>query len=149
MATIEREYNVPLRHGWLRVQKYKRAKRAVTELRTFLQRHMKSQNVKLGRYVNEAVWGHGIRNPPHHVKVNVRKTDDGEVYAELVGKPMPGKEDKAKTQKEVKADKKADTKTKADAKTERKTAEKAKTEKTKTEHKAESKTEHKKESKAK
>lgn len=148
MATIEREYNVPLRHGWLRVQKYKRAKRAVTELRTFLQRHMKSQNVKLGRYVNEAVWGHGIRNPPHHVKVNVRKTDDGEVYAELVGKPMPGKEEKAaKTQKEVKADKKAETKTKADAKTERKTAEKAtKSEKLKT---AKAESTEKKESKTK
>ena len=111
MATLERQYNVPLRREWLRVQKFRRAKRAVTALRNFLIRHMKSKNVKLGPHVNEAIWARGIRSPPHHVSVNVTKDETGLVIAELVGKPMPGSEKKEtpknKAGKEAKAAKPA------------------------------------------
>ena len=37
---LERTYNVPLRKEWLKVPKYKRAKKAVTALRQFLVKHM-------------------------------------------------------------------------------------------------------------
>ncbi len=126
MAT-ERQYNVPLRHAWLRVQKFRRAKKAVTELRAFLVRHMKSENVKLGPYVNEEIWARGIRNPPHHVKINVVKSDDGAVVAELVGKPMPGAEKKeaTKSKKEMTKESKAVVKEEAQKAKAPKTAEKA------------------------
>src|SRR3989344_5497016 len=38
---LEREYNVPLRKGWLKVPKYKRGAKAVKTLKEFLVRHMK------------------------------------------------------------------------------------------------------------
>jgi len=84
-VTLERAYNVPLRKGWLKAPRYKRSKKAVKTLREFLQRHMKSDNIKLGMYVNEHIWRHGIKNPPHHVKVKAVKYDDGTVKAELEG----------------------------------------------------------------
>ncbi|MFC2136339.1 50S ribosomal protein L31e [Bacteroidota bacterium] len=83
---LEREYNVPLRKEWLKAPMYKRGKKAVKALREFLQKHMKSDDVKIGSYVNELIWKHGIKNPPHHVKVKAVKYDDGVVKAELQGK---------------------------------------------------------------
>lgn len=85
MATLERIYNVPLRREWLKVPLYRRAKKATTALREFLQKHMKSENVLIQKELNEAVWAHGMRNPPHHVKVQATKDDKGVVRANLVG----------------------------------------------------------------
>jgi large subunit ribosomal protein L31e len=84
MATT-RTYNVPLRREFGKVQKYKRAKRALTALKTFLSKHMKSDNVKIGQTLNREVWKNGIKNPPHHIQVDVTKEDDGTVKAELKG----------------------------------------------------------------
>jgi large subunit ribosomal protein L31e len=82
---IERIYNVPLRREWLKVPKYKRAKKAIFALKRFLSRHMKSENILIGKRLNEFIWQNGIKVPPHHVKINVIKEDDGKVYAELFG----------------------------------------------------------------
>lgn len=106
---IQRTYNVPLRREFLRSPRYKRAKKAIIALRKFLQKHMKSEDVLIGRRLNEQVWLHGIKNPPHHVKVDVVKEDDGKVYAELSGfkyeKPIVEEEKKKgneETKKEAK-----------------------------------------------
>ena len=102
---IERTYNIPLRREFLRSPRYRRAKRAGIALRTFLERHMKSEEVYIGKRLNEKIWEHGIKNPPHHVKVDVVKEDDGKVYAELSGfkyeKPIV-EEEKKKGKAEVK-----------------------------------------------
>jgi len=111
MAKIERVYNIPIRKEWLRAPSYKRAKRAIDAVRAFLKKHMKSENVKLGRMLNMNVWERGIKRPPHHVKVTAVKYDDGLVRAELIGYPVEeakkvekasGKEDKK--EKDKKAD---------------------------------------------
>ena len=96
---LERTYNVPLRRRWVNVPEYKRAKKAVTTLREFLIKHMKSDNVKLGKYVNELLWKHGMRNPPHHVKVIAKKDDKGVVFAELEGAPVEKEEEPKKKEK--------------------------------------------------
>lgn len=96
---IERTYNVPLRTEWLKVPKYRRAKKAMTALRQFLVKHMKSENVKIGKYANELVWERGIKSPPHHIKVNVTKDDEGKVYAELVGAPVEAPKEEPKKKK--------------------------------------------------
>jgi|SRR3989344_1416775 len=90
MATIERIYNVPLRNGYMKAPMYRRTKKAVNTLRTFVAKNMKvsEKKVKLGKYVNLEMWKHGIKNPPHHIKVNVKKDDEGNVFAELVGAPV-------------------------------------------------------------
>jgi len=81
----ERTYTVPLRREFRKAPIYKRAKKAGVALRQFLQKHMKSEDVKIGRKLNQAIWQRGITNPPHKVKVTATKNDKGEVYAELFG----------------------------------------------------------------
>ncbi len=85
MATIERTYTIPLRKEWLKKPKYKRTKRSVTTVRDFLAKHMKSDEVKLGPFLNKELWKHGIRNPPPRIKIIAKKDDKGLVTAELVG----------------------------------------------------------------
>lgn len=89
---LKRTYTIPLRKEFLKVPKYKRAKKAVSALKKFAMRHMKisdKKNVKIGRFLNELVWAHGIRNPPHHVKVNILKdAKENKVMLELFGKDI-------------------------------------------------------------
>jgi large subunit ribosomal protein L31e len=88
---MERTYTIPLRKEFLKSPKYKRAKKSVIAVREFLSRHMRSDNVKLGRYLNLELWKHGINNPPSRVRVSVNKDDKGVVTAELVGAPVEQK----------------------------------------------------------
>ena len=107
MAKIERTYNIPLRKEWLKVPRYKRTNKAVVALKAFLLRHMKSSEIKIGPYLNKRMWEHGIKNPPHHVKVNVVKDEKGIVTAELFGAPVVETKEakkKAKKAEEVKAE---------------------------------------------
>jgi len=113
---LERTYNVPLRKEYRKVPKWKRTKKAVKALKQFLGKHMKSDDVKLGTKLNEEMWKHGIRNPPHHVKVNVTKDKEGVVKAELFG----AKEEKKASKKEEKAKPAAEKETKAPVKEEAK-----------------------------
>ena len=80
---LERVYNVPLRKEFMKVPRWKKTKKAVTALRQFLSKHMKSTDVKLSKDLNEELWKHGIKNPPHHVKVTVTKDEQGLVKADL------------------------------------------------------------------
>lgn len=109
---LERTYNVPLRKEYIKVPKYKRAKKAVIGLKKFLKRHMKAEDfkkIRIGKYANLEIWKHGIKNPPHHIKINVKKYDNGMIYAELVGAPEERKEIK---KPEVKEEKKEEVKEK-------------------------------------
>ncbi len=88
---LERAYNIPLRKQVMKSPKYKRSKKAVDTVKVFIAKHMKVdlENVKIGQHLNMEIWQNGIRNPPHHVKVNVIKEKDGDVFvakAELEGK---------------------------------------------------------------
>ncbi len=113
-AKLERTYTIPLRKEYMKVPRWRRTKKAVTAVKEFLQRHMKTGDVKLERELNEHVWKHGIKNPPHHVKVTAVK-DEGKVRAQLFGvkkeevkvekKAVAKKESEAKpAEKEVKAE---------------------------------------------
>lgn len=99
---LERVYNVPLRKKYRRAPNWKRTNRAVKALREFVLRHMKAKEVKIGKYANLELWKHGIRNPPHHIKVNCKKDEDSTVYAELAGAPeeKPKEEPKKKAKEE-------------------------------------------------
>lgn len=105
--SVERIYNVPLRKEFLKIQRWRRTERAVTALRTFLKKHMKTEVVRLGKEINEKLWQHGIKNPPHHIKVTVTKNEKGEAIAELFG--VKKKEEKKRTKKEHKAEAKKET----------------------------------------
>lgn len=105
-AVIERVYNVPLRKEYMKVPMYQRAKKAGKALKQFLQQHMKTEMVLIGPKLNEAIWKHGIRNPPHHVKVTVTKDKEGVARAELFAEAKP----QSTKKKERKPAKKAEAK---------------------------------------
>jgi large subunit ribosomal protein L31e len=79
---LERLYTIPLRGEALKSPRVKRANRAVKTIQSFLQRHMKSDTVKVSQKVNEAVWLRGIHKPPQKIKLKARK-EEGIVYAML------------------------------------------------------------------
>ncbi len=85
---LEREYNVPLRREFLKAPRYKRTNRAVSALRSFISKHMKSTDVSLGKQLNEHLWQNGIKNPPHKVTVKAMKDDSGKVTVELKAAPV-------------------------------------------------------------
>jgi len=81
---LERTYTIPLRAGFIKVPKYYRAKRAINQIKTYVKKHMKTEDVKIGPFLNEHVWSKGITNPPGKVTVKVIKQDDF-VTVELQG----------------------------------------------------------------
>lgn len=89
---FEREYIVPLRKGWLKVPKYKRASKAVKTLKQFMARHMKVydrdlKKVKIDVILNNEIRFKGMKKPTAKIKVRARKFDDGIVRVELVEIP--------------------------------------------------------------
>ncbi len=80
----ERVYTIPLRSDFVKVPKYYRAKRAINNIKRFVGKHMKSEDVRIGSVLNEHVWSRGIKNPPGKVTVTAVKEKDF-VTVELEG----------------------------------------------------------------
>ena len=100
MIMVERTYTIPLRKEFQKAPKYKRAKKAVAAVREFMQRHMKSENVLIGPKLNLKLWEHGMKNPPHHVKVTAVKDEKEDVVrVELFGFEFKKKEKKEEKKK--------------------------------------------------
>ncbi|MBD3304315.1 50S ribosomal protein L31 [Candidatus Woesearchaeota archaeon] len=141
MAKTERTYTIPLRKEWLKAPRYRRAKKAATAIKEFLIKHMKSEDVRLGKHLNEELWKHGIKNPPGKIKVNVQKDEKEVVRAEIFGKEIVAEKKQEEEKKGIadkmketitgkKEDKKAPVKKKKkEEKTEEKKEEPAKEEK--------------------
>lgn len=80
--TEEQIYIIPLRDA-KRAPRWKRSNTAVKDIRKFLEKHMKSVDVKLDKSINERVWDRGAEKPPSRIRVRAMKFDDGQVQAEL------------------------------------------------------------------
>ena len=80
----EQIYTIPLRVV-KSVPSWKRANRAVTEVKNFLVRHLKVEpaKIKIDRTINEHLWEKGCEKPPLSIRVRAVKFADGEVQAEL------------------------------------------------------------------
>jgi|TARA_Y100000310_G_scaffold181354_1_gene181281 ribosomal protein L31E len=121
-TVLERMYNIPLRREFQKVAKWRRTEKAVSSLRSFISKHMKSDNVVLSKYVNQSLWKNGIKNPPHHLKVNASKDEKGKVIVELAELPAKAKReleeqkkiDKKKEEKEAEKKKEEEAKKKAE-----------------------------------
>ncbi|HOI19319.1 MAG TPA: 50S ribosomal protein L31e [Candidatus Woesearchaeota archaeon] len=85
MADEEKIYVIPLRRIFSGFPKYKRANKALRGVREYLEKHLKTDKIRIGKGLNDEIWKHGIKEPPHHVKVSAKKDKDGIVSAELFG----------------------------------------------------------------
>lgn len=89
---LEREYIIPLRKKFLKVQRYKRATKAIKIIREFLAKHMKVENrdtkkIKINKWLNNEIWFRGIKKPPVKIKVKATKMSNGIVNVELANIP--------------------------------------------------------------
>ena len=137
-TVLERVYNVPLRKEFQKVARWRRTEKALKALKEFIAKHMKSENVVIGKYVNKQLWKNGIKNPPHHVKVTAQKDEKGKVTVELTELP-------AKAKRELEKDK--DLKKKKEEKEEAKKREEAKAKEAEKTEEAKKKEEEKKKEK--
>ena len=83
---VERLYTIPLGKAYEAVRK-KRAKRAVTLVKTFISRHMKIEDeadLAIDPALNEYLWTRGIEKPPRRVRVRATKDRDGFVKVFLI-----------------------------------------------------------------
>lgn len=101
----ERVYNIPLRKHFVNAPRTKRAKRAVRTVKDFVKRHMKVENVAVGKSLNEEIWKRGIQNPPPKVSVICLKDGD-RCSVDLIG-VAPVKKEQTEEKKDKKAKPKA------------------------------------------
>lgn len=75
MAELKREYVIPLRRETRNAPRWRRSKKAVSVLKDFVRKHMKTDSVLICKELNEKLWENGIKNPPGKVSVVALKTD--------------------------------------------------------------------------
>ncbi len=80
----ERVYTIPLRRA-KSAPRWKRSKRAIIEIRLFLGRHTKAEEIILDPSINEKIWERGAKKPPSKIRVKVVENKDGVIEAKLVG----------------------------------------------------------------
>jgi large subunit ribosomal protein L31e len=78
----EQIYIIPLRDV-KKAPRWKRSSRAIKDIRAFLEKHMKSSDVKMDSSINERVWARGSQKPPRSIRIRAMKFEDGQVQAEL------------------------------------------------------------------
>ncbi len=84
---MERIYNIPLRKEFQKAPRHKKSSKAIRAIKEFLTKHMKTKDIKIGKYLNELIWKNGPKNPPH--KVNVKATkEENTTKVELVDAPV-------------------------------------------------------------
>jgi len=80
----EKLFTINLRREFIKAPTYKKAKKSIKAIREYIQKHMKVENVKIGKHLNDKIWERGSKNPPAKVQVKVLKEKDS-VKVELVG----------------------------------------------------------------
>ncbi len=143
-------YTIPLRRKFLKVPKYKRAKKASKTIKEFLARHLKIRDkdfskIKLDPLTNEALWARGIKKPPYKITVKVKKEDDNFIVTFVSlpkkfreeDKKLKKKQKKLEVIKKAKEDKKKQKKKEEEAKKVEEGKEEKKEEKEKEEQKTE------------
>jgi large subunit ribosomal protein L31e len=73
---LERAYVVPIRRSTVKTARYLRAKKAVSTIRKFMKRHMKSDDIKIGQELNEVIWARGGKYVPGKLNLTAVKEDD-------------------------------------------------------------------------
>ncbi len=98
---VERIYNIPLRREWLKSPKWKRSKKAISAIQIYLEKHTKVPNIKLSRWINEAVWEKGGKNPPGIITLKVDIDREKKIArAELAELPTKAKRKLERRKKE-------------------------------------------------
>jgi len=97
----ERIYVIPLRKA-RRSKRYKRSARATKIVRQFIQRHLKSDEVKIGNDVNRKIWERGAERLVPKIRVRAVRKDDGSIEVSLAESAVEEKKEEKKEEEEKK-----------------------------------------------
>jgi len=75
----EKIYTIPLHHVWVVTPRGKRSPRAARDVKAYVARHMKAEDVALSNEINSAIWARGINKPPRKISVRAVKDKEGKV----------------------------------------------------------------------
>jgi len=75
----EKVYTIPLRHVWVVTPRGRRAPRAVRDVRDYVARHMKADEVAVSNEINSELWRRSINKPPRKITVRAVKDKEGKV----------------------------------------------------------------------
>jgi large subunit ribosomal protein L31e len=90
---LERLYVIPLRDAY-EASRTRRAKKAISLIRKFAQRHMRGGEVRISNGVNELIWSRGAEKPPRKITVLIRKDSDGVIHVMLPEEAEAGEKEK-------------------------------------------------------
>ena len=99
----ERIYTINIRKAISKAPRWEKSKRGIAVVKSFLKRHMKGDEVKIGKSITEEIWKKGNQNPPKSIRIHAILTEDEDkgkvVKAELLGVPFPEEKEKKKEKK--------------------------------------------------
>ena len=87
----EQVFNVPLVRAHTSSVR-NRMPSVIRVLRSFIVRHMKTEDVAISKEVNEELWRRGRGGSPRHLRVRAAKAKDGKVTVYLVAQGESTKE---------------------------------------------------------
>ena len=97
----EKQFTIPLRKEFSKAPSYKRSEKAIKAIREFIEKHMKTDDVKIGKNLNLKIFERGRKNPPPRIKVKAVK-EEKLVRVELPEFPFETKVEKKEKKKETK-----------------------------------------------
>ena len=110
----ERIYTINLRKATLKAPRWEKSKKSVVFVREFLKRHMKGDEIRIGKSITEEIWKSGNQNPPAKIRIHAMDREEENkkiIIAELLGVAFPEeKEKKKKEKKKEKEEKKSEAK---------------------------------------
>ena len=75
----EKIYTIPIGRLGYATDRGHRSPKAVRDVRAYVARHMKADEVSISNEINEAIWGRGINKPPRKITVRAVKDKEGKV----------------------------------------------------------------------
>jgi large subunit ribosomal protein L31e len=125
----DRIFTINLRKATLGARRWKKSKQTVAVVRKFLKKHMKSDDIKIGKSITEKIWKGGNQKIPNKIRVKVVEVEVGEekkkvfkaellevVLPEGLKEQNPKEEVKKEEKKEEKPEEKKPEKKKEDKK---------------------------------
>ena len=95
---METILTVPLRRVLVKTNRSYKTERAVNEIRRFVKKHLKPEEVRISTLVNEELWAYSRQQPPGKLKVKV-EVKDGIARVRLPEEMAPVPPEKGKLDK--------------------------------------------------
>lgn len=75
----EKVYTIPIGKLGYATDRGHRAPKAIRDVRNYVSRHMRAEEVSISNEINETLWARGINKPPRKVVVRAVKDKEGKV----------------------------------------------------------------------